>query len=162
MAGTITKSLPVYIVENQAFGNRAHCRLVEDRQWFGDYSDEAIEGLRMWRDVWALSLANGITHVGGLSQKPITTKALQMGDELPNRPNAATSLFTGAVAVPMIEAGVSKDDLVSTLSYVTGHDRLFGDWLWPRRSLRRTRRQISNTRLWGRLCLGMGPSSESG
>ena len=125
MAGTITKSLPVYVVENQAFGNRAYCRLVEDRQQFGDYSDEAIHDLRMWRDVWAPSLAKGITHSGGLSLKPIITKALQMGDELHNRPNAATSLFAGAMSVPMIEAGVSKDDLVSTLSYVTGHDLLF-------------------------------------
>jgi hypothetical protein len=125
MAGTITKSLPVYVVENQASGNRAYCRLVEDRQQFGDYSDEAINDLRTWRDVWAPSLAKGVTHIGGLSLKPIITKALQMGDELHNRPNAATSLFAGAVSVPMIEAGVSKDDLISTLSYVTGHDLLF-------------------------------------
>ena len=125
MAGTITKSLPVYVVENQAFGNTAYCRLVEDRQQFGDYSEEAIHDLRMWRDVWAPSLAKGIVHIGGLSLKPIITKALQMGDELHNRPNAATSLFAGAMSVPMIEAGVSRDDLVSTLSYVTGHDLLF-------------------------------------
>ena len=98
---------------------------MEDRQQFGDYSEEAIHDLRMWRDVWAPSLAKGIIHIGGLSLKPIITKALQMGDELHNRPNAATSLFAGAMSVPMIEAGVSKDDLVSTMSYVTGHDLLF-------------------------------------
>ena len=32
MASTITGSLPVYVVENRAFGNRAYCRLVEGRQ----------------------------------------------------------------------------------------------------------------------------------
>ena len=56
MAGTISKSLPVYVVENQAHGNRAYCRLVEDEQQFGNYSRGSIDGLRMWRDVWALSL----------------------------------------------------------------------------------------------------------
>lgn len=125
MAGTITKSMPVYVVENRAAGNRSYCRLVEDRQQFGDYSADAIDGLRMWRDVWGPSLAQGIRHVGGLSLKPIIAKALQMGDELHNRPNAASALFAGAMAVPMIEAGVQTSDLTSTLSYIAGHELLF-------------------------------------
>ena len=125
MAGTITGSLPVYVVENRAFGNRAYCRLVEGRQQFGDYSEEAIQGLRMWRDVWAQSLAQGVRHTGGLGLKPIIARALEMGDELHNRPNAASALFAGAMAVPMIEAGVAKSDLTSTLNYITGHDLLF-------------------------------------
>ena len=125
MAGTITGSLPVYVVENRAFGNRAYCRLVEGRQQFGDYGEDAVQGLRMWRDIWAPSLAQGVRHMGGLSLKPIIAKALQMGDELHNRPNAASALFAGAMAVPMIEAGVAKADLISTLGYITGHDLLF-------------------------------------
>ena len=125
MAGTITRSLPVYVVENRAFGNRAYCRLVEDRQQFGDYSPEAIAGLHNWRDVWAPSLAQGVRHMGGLALKPIIAKALHMGDELHNRPNAASAIFAGAMAVPMIGAGVGKDDLTSTLDYVAGHDLLF-------------------------------------
>ena len=125
MAGTITRSLPVYVVENRAFGNRAHCRLVEDRQQFGDFSTQAIDGLKMWRDVWATSLAQGVRHLGGLPLKPIIARALQMGDELHNRPNAASALFAGAMAVPMIEAGVPRAELVDTLKYITGHDLLF-------------------------------------
>lgn len=125
MAGTITKSLPVYVVQNRAFGNTAYCRLVEDRQQFGAFNDEAIYDLRMWRDTWAPSIARGIKHIGGLSLKPLTAKALQMGDELHNRPNAASAMFANAVAVPMIEAGVSQNDLTSTLEYVTTHDLLY-------------------------------------
>jgi len=63
--------------------------------------------------------------MGGLSLKPIIAKALQMGDELHNRPNAASSIFAGAMGVPMIEAGVPTKDLTSTLSYISGHDLLF-------------------------------------
>ena len=125
MAGTITRSLPVYVVENKTFRNRAYCRLVEDRQQFGDHSREAVAGLHRWRDVWAPTLAQGVRHMGGLALKPIVARALQMGDELHNRPNAATAIFAGAMAVPMIGAGVGKDDLTSTLSYVTGNDLLF-------------------------------------
>jgi hypothetical protein len=125
MAGTISKSLPVYVVENRTHGNRAYCRLVEDQQQFGNYHTEAIDGLRQWRDVWAPSLGQGVRHMGGLSLKPIIAKALQMGDELHNRPNAASAIFAGAMAVPMIEAGVATADLISTLSYISGHDLLF-------------------------------------
>jgi hypothetical protein len=125
MAGTITRSVPVYIVENRAFGNRAFGRPVEDRQQFGDYSEGSLRDLTMWRDVWGPALSQGVRHLGGLSLKPIIARALQMGDELHNRPNAATALFTGAMAVPMIEAGVPKDDLVSALTHMTSHDLLF-------------------------------------
>jgi hypothetical protein len=125
MAGTISKSLPVYVVENRTQGNRAYCRLVEDEQQFGNHSAGSIDGLRRWRDVWAPSLGQGVRHMGGLSLKPIIAKALQMGDELHNRPNAASSIFAGAMGVPMIEAGVATKDLTSTLSYISGHDLLF-------------------------------------
>src|SRR3989304_5240548 len=98
MAGTITASMPVFVVENKTYGNRAYCRQVESRQKFGDYSDQAIGGLRVWRDVWAPSLRRGIRHMGGLPLKTIITKALQMGDELHNRQVAASSLFANAMA----------------------------------------------------------------
>ena len=56
MAGTITRSVWVFVVENRGFGNRAFCRQVEGRQQFGDYSDDALDGLIKWRDVWASAL----------------------------------------------------------------------------------------------------------
>jgi len=125
MAGTISMSMPVWIVENKASGNRAFCRQVEGRQQFGDYSDSALEGLRSWRKVWAPALRKGLQQMSGLPLKPIIAKALQMGDELHNRPVAASSLFANALAGPMIEAGVAKDDLLSTLKYITSHELLF-------------------------------------
>ena len=125
MAGTISKSLPVYVVENRSHGNQAYCRLVEDEQQFGNYHTGAIDGLRKWRDIWAPSLGQGVRYLGGLRLKPIIAKALQMGDELHNRPNAASSIFTGAMSVPMIEAGVATHALISTLTYISGHDLLF-------------------------------------
>ena len=61
----------------------------------------------------------------GLELKPIIAKALQMGDELHNRPVAASSLFANALAAPMIEAGVAKADLLHTLRYTAGNEFLF-------------------------------------
>ena len=125
MAGTISPSAPVWVVENKAFGNRAFCRQVEGRQQFGEYSAGALEGLRLWRDVWAPTLRNALSKMGGLDLKPIITKALQMGDELHNRHSASSSLFANAMAVAMVEAVTPKEAMLSTLKYITAHDLLF-------------------------------------
>jgi len=124
MAGTISVSMPVWVVENRSFGNRAFCRQVEGRQQFGEYSEGALEGLRLWRSVWGPSLRKGLQKRGGLELKPLIAKALQMGDELHNRSVAASSLFANAMAVAMVEADVAKDPLLRTLNYITHHELL--------------------------------------
>ena len=125
MAGTISPSAPVWVVENKAFGNRAFCRQVEGNQQFGDYSDQALQGLRLWRDVWAPTLRKALFAIGGLDLKPIIAKALQMGDELHNRHSASSSLFANAMAVAMAQTELPKDMLIGTLKYVTNHDLIF-------------------------------------
>ena len=125
MAGTIAKSQPVFVVENRAFGNRAFCRQVEGSQQFGDYSDEALAGLRSWRDVWAPAIRRGLRQLGGLSLKPLIAKALHMGDELHNRPVAASSLFANIMAPAMVQAGVAKKDLLSTMWYLAHNEFFF-------------------------------------
>jgi len=125
MAGTITKSMWVFVVENKASGNRVYCRQIEPRQQFGDYSEEALQSLIQWRDVWAPTLRKGLHQMGGLSLKPIIARALLMGDELHNRPNAASSLFANAMAIPLVKANVPQEDLISTLGLITNHEVFF-------------------------------------
>ncbi len=125
MAGTISPALPVFMVENKVFGNRAFCRNVEGMQQFGDYSEAALNGLRFWRDVAGPSMRAAVRKAGGISLKPIITQALQMGDELHNRHSASSSLFANALSIPMILAGVPQPDLLKTLGYMTGHNLLF-------------------------------------
>jgi hypothetical protein len=125
MAGTISTSAPVWVVGNKTFGNRAFCRQVEGRQQFGEYSQDALNGLRMWRDIWAPTLRVALAKTGGLDLKPIIIQALQMGDELHNRHSASSSLFANAMAVALVEADLPKDSLLPTLKYVTNHNLIF-------------------------------------
>ena len=125
MAGTISPSAPVWVVENRAFNNRAFCRQVEGNQQFGDYSDGALQALRKWRDVWAPTLRKALRNMGGLELKPIITKALQMGDELHNRHSASSSLFANEMAMAMAKIELPKEELLATLGYVTHHDLIF-------------------------------------
>ena len=125
MAGTISPSLPVFVVENKAFGNRAFCRPVEDRQQFGDYSPEAVGILRGWRDIFGPALRAALRVAGGLSLKPLIARALEMGDELHNRQVAASSLLANALAIPLVEAGLPKDMLLATLRLLVNHPVFF-------------------------------------
>jgi len=75
---------------------------------FGDYSDGALDGLIKRRDVWAPALQKAVMNRGGLPLKPIITKVLQMGDELHNRPAAASSRFANATAIPLPKAGLPE------------------------------------------------------
>ena len=125
MAGTTTPSMWVWVVENKEFGNRAYCRQVEGRQQFGEYTPQALEGLQKWRDVWAPALQAAVRSIGGFPLKPIITKALQMGDELHNRPVAASSLFANAMSIPLLKSGLPESQIASTLGYLSGHELLF-------------------------------------
>jgi hypothetical protein len=125
MAGTISPSAPVWVVENRAFGNRAFCRQVEGRQQFGEFNQEALEGLRLWRDVWAPTLRTALQEMGGLDLNPIIIRALQMGDELHNRHDASSSLFANQMAVAMAQAGIPQADAIPTLKYITNHRLIF-------------------------------------
>ena len=125
MAGTISASAPVWVVENKTYGNRAFCRQVEGRQQFGEFSEDALDGLRKWRDVWAPTLRKALDKIGGLELKPIITQALQMGDELHNRHSASSSLFANKMAVAMAEANLPKESVLPTLYYVTNHNLIF-------------------------------------
>lgn len=125
MAGTTSPSLPVWVVENRAFGNRAYCRLAESYQQFGQFDAEALGGLSRWRDVFAPAMRAGLRKRGPIALKSIIARALAMGDELHNRPNAASSLFANVMGQAMVDADVPKPALLATMGYLAGNEFLF-------------------------------------
>jgi Protein of unknown function (DUF1116) len=125
MAGTITSNMWVWVVENKAFGNRAFCRQVESFQQFGDYSPQALSTLENWRDTWGPALRAAIRKMGGVPLKPLISRALLMGDEMHNRVVASSSIFTNAVAPALVDCGLPKEQVLSTLYYAGNHPFLF-------------------------------------
>jgi hypothetical protein len=125
MAGTITANMWVWVVENKAFGNRAFCRQVESFQQFGDHSRKALGLLEQWRDVWGPALKAAVGRMGGVPLKPLVARALLMGDEMHNRVVASSSLFANAVAPVLVDCGLPREQVVSTLYYVGNHPFLF-------------------------------------
>ena len=97
VAGIYTASMPVFVVENRAFGNRGFCNFYEGesrrRLNYGVYDDEVRDALDFLRDVVGPVIGDAVRASGGIPMKPMIQRALHMGDECHSRNTAATLLF---------------------------------------------------------------------
>lgn len=111
MAGVISPSMPVVVVENTAFGNRAYSTLNEGLGKvlrYGANDGSVIARLRWLSTAVAPALATAFRRSGGLDLTGVMAQALHMGDELHNRNKAATALFTRAIAPYLIEGELRR------------------------------------------------------
>ncbi len=125
MAGVVTATMPVWIVENTAFGNRAFATLNEGLGKvlrYGAYSDEVIDRLGWMRDVLAPLLAKALRKHGPLDLRTLLAQALQMGDEGHNRNRAATSLFIRELAPHLARLSEPGDAVARVLEFLNGND----------------------------------------
>ncbi len=125
MAGTTSASMPVFVVKNETDNNTAFARVVEDKVQFGDYGDEAVESLRFWRDKVSGAISIATRKAGGIDLKNIIAKALFRGDELHNRPVAASSLFANMILSNLIEDGMDHKELLPVAKLLTGNEIFF-------------------------------------
>ncbi len=128
MAGIISPSMPVFIIENKTYGNRAYCTLNEGLGKvlrFGAYSDEVIDRLKWMKDVLAKGLKKAILLSGGIDIKTLIAQALHMGDEVHNRNKAATSLFIRAILPYLIEAKLPENEFCDIVKFINGNDHFF-------------------------------------
>jgi len=113
MAGVISASMKVYVVENAEHGNRAFSNLNEGYGKvlrYGAYSDDVLKKLRWMNNVLGSALADALTGSKGIEMRTLIAEALHMGDEGHNRNKAGSLLYLKMIS-PLI-AKVVKDDAV--------------------------------------------------
>jgi hypothetical protein len=128
MAGIVTASMPVWIIENQVFGNRAFGTLNEGLGKvlrYGAYSSEVIERLKWMERVLAPVLGAALDLTGPLDLGSLIAQALQMGDEVHNRNRAATSLLIRTLAPILVRTGLPVEEIAAVLSFMNGNDHFF-------------------------------------
>lgn len=106
MAGVISPSMAVYVVENRTHGNRAYSNLNEGYGKvlrYGAYGGQVQERLHWMQDVLAPALGAAIEACGGLDIRALLSEALHMGDEGHNRNKAGSVLFTKILAPYLAE-----------------------------------------------------------
>jgi hypothetical protein len=114
MAGIISPSMPVLVVENRSYGNRAYSTLNEGLGKvlrYGANDAGVIARLRWLREEVAPTLTAAIRRADGLDVTSIIAQALHMGDEMHNRNKAATALFTRAIAPALAEGDIHRGPL---------------------------------------------------
>ncbi|MFC2048727.1 DUF1116 domain-containing protein [Elusimicrobiota bacterium] len=112
MAGILSPSMYVWVVENKTFGNTAFCSLNEGLGKvlrFGAYDDSVITRLKWMEKVLGPSLKKALEAANeGISISSITAQALQMGDECHNRNVAATGMLLNCLTQLFLD---SIDDI---------------------------------------------------
>ncbi len=127
MAGVVSPSMPVVVVENAAAGTRSHATLNEGLGKvlrFGAYDASVLDRLRWFRDVLGPTLSAALKASGPIDLRSLTGQALQMGDEGHNRNIAATSLFVRMLA-PWIVRTTDTATAASVLDFLRGNDHFF-------------------------------------
>ncbi len=128
MTGMITRSMPVMVVENRAFGNRAHCTLNEGLgkvMRFGGNDAEVLTRLRWLASDLAPALGAALKLSGGLPLKGLVARGLAMGDEMHQRNVACSSLFVRTMAPWLARAVADPAKLSGVFEFIGANDQFF-------------------------------------
>ncbi len=129
MAGIISPSMPLMVMENKADGKRAYCSMNEG--WgrtlrFGAYDEAVVKRLHWMKDTLAKGLRAVIGRMGGIDIKVLISQALQMGDECHNRDISATNLFFKLVTPQLLKCEqLSGQELTEIVDFLGQHEHFF-------------------------------------
>ncbi len=127
MTGITTKSMPLLVVENAAFGNRAFCALNEGLgkvMRFGGNDAQVLARLAWLRDEFGPMLGKALQAMGGVALNPLIARGLAMGDEMHQRNVACSSLLVRALAPFLAKTGAHQA-LEKAFAFMAGNDQFF-------------------------------------
>lgn len=128
MAGIISPSMPVHIIENRTHGNKAYCTVNEGLGKvlrFGANSKEVLDRLKWIEEVFAPALKEALRLTNGIDLKSITSQALHMGDECHNRNKASTSLFYREIIDYFLQSNLDKESLREVIAFIKNNEHYF-------------------------------------
>ena len=128
MAGIISPSMPVWVVENVAAGNRAFCNLNEGLGKvlrFGANSPDVLDRLRWLGGEFFETMQIAVRALADPDLKPLMAQALHMGDELHNRNAAASALLFKRLTLALLGSELPSDQCSRALAFIAGNDHFF-------------------------------------
>ncbi len=128
MAGVVTPSMPVWILENKTYGNNSYCTLNEGLGKvlrYGAYSEEVIERLKWMENILAPVLKAALELSGPIDLKTMIAQIVQMGDEGHNRNKAGTSLLIRELAPYIVKTDFTSEEKSEVLKFMHSNDHFF-------------------------------------
>jgi hypothetical protein len=126
MAGVISPSFMVYVVENVTYGIKGFSGLNEGRGKvlrMGAYSDDVLNRIRWMNEVLGPTLDKALKACGGVDIRSTLAEALQMGDDGHNRLKSASLLFLKTLD-PFIARLAKTTDDASDILKALGDNQL--------------------------------------
>ncbi|WP_322921412.1 YlbE family protein [Nocardioides renjunii] len=142
MAGVVTPSMWMWVLEDGTTGRRTYCSLNEGLGKvlrYGAYGPEVLARLRWMGEVLGPLLQAStravVAESGPVDVTGILTQMLQMGDEAHNRNRAGTLMLLRDLAPAMVasgaDAGFDGSDVAQALRFVGGNDHFFLNLAMP-------------------------------
>jgi hypothetical protein len=128
MAGVVSPSMWMWVLEDPATGRRTYCSLNEGLGKvlrYGAYSREVLDRLAWMRDVLGPLLADAVEAAGPVDATGILTQMLQMGDEAHNRNRAGTLMLLRDLGPAMARSRHGADDVAEAMAFIGGNDHFF-------------------------------------
>ena len=130
LAGIYTASMPVFVVEDRAYGARAFCNFYEGkdprRLNYGCYDEGVRQRLLHVNTVYAPVVGEAIRRAGGVALRPLIAKGLRMGDECHSRNSASSLLFVRELLGAALDmAGADAARVRETFLHVADNDYFF-------------------------------------
>jgi hypothetical protein len=135
MAGVVSPSMPMCVIENATYGNRAFCTFNEGLGKvlrYGANGPDVLDRLAWIRDVLARVFARALARLGEpIDLRALTAQALQMGDEGHNRNRAGTSLLLRALLPALVELEEPTADTAAVARFIAANDHFFLNLTMP-------------------------------
>ncbi|MDF1603005.1 DUF1116 domain-containing protein [Nocardioides sp. YIM 152315] len=134
MAGVVTPSMWMFVLEDAATGRRTYCSLNEGLGKvlrYGAYSPEVLTRLRWMGDVLGPLLQKAVRGSDHVDVTGILTQMLQMGDEAHNRNRAGTLMLLRDLSPAMVASGADTADVAEALRFIGGNDHFFLNLAMP-------------------------------
>ncbi|MGE5131332.1 MAG: DUF1116 domain-containing protein [Gemmatimonadota bacterium] len=134
MAGVISPSMWVYVLEDPATGQQAYCPLNEGLGKvlrYGAYDPAVLERLRWMSAVLGPLLQAAVRAHGPVDITAILAQMVQMGDEAHNRNRAGTLMLLRDLLPAMIGSGSPAADVAAAAAFIGGNDHFFLNLAMP-------------------------------
>jgi hypothetical protein len=134
MAGVISPSMWVFVLEDPATGQRSYCSLNEGLGKvlrYGAFSPAVLERLAWMSAVLGPLLAAAVRGHGPVDVSAILAQMVQMGDEAHNRNRTGTLMLLRDLLPSMVESGFSSADVAGAAAFIGGNDHFFLNLAMP-------------------------------
>ncbi len=134
MAGVVSPSMWMFVLEDPATGRRTFCSLNEGLGKvlrYGAYAPEVLERLRWMSAVLGPVLRDAVRAAGPVDVTAILAQMLQMGDEAHNRNRAGTLMLLRDLGPAMVASGHPSAAVAEVLRFVGGNDHFFLNLAMP-------------------------------